>query len=270
MVVKKHYRDKKRYCQVATILLILVTQTLYALTPQEQGLEIVKEAKRRDQGFHDVVSDMEMILRNAHGQESRRFIRSKVLEQQDDGDKNLVIFKKPADVKGTALLSFTHKSGSDDQWLYLPALKRVKRIASRNKAGPFMGSEFAYEDMTSQEVEKYTYEYLRDEMYQGIMCFVVARYPVDKHSGYTKQISWIDKSRYIVLKTDFYDRKKSLLKTLTFKGYQQYLDKYWRPNEMFMKNHQTSKTTTLLWENYQFRIGLKERDFSKNSLKRAR
>ena len=129
-----------------------------------------------------------MILKNKQGQESTREIRSKTLEVDGDGDKSMTIFNKPNDVKGTALLSFTHKQGPDDQWLYLPALKRTKRIASDNKSGPFMGSEFAFEDIASQEVEKYTYKFLRDDSLGEMDVFVFERYPVDKKSGYTRQI----------------------------------------------------------------------------------
>jgi hypothetical protein len=173
-------------------------------------------------------------------------------------------------VKGTALLSYSHKTGSDDQWLYLPALKRVKRIASKNKSGPFMGSEFAYEDLSSQEIEKYTYKYIQDDQLDGRAMFLIERDPVDPNSGYTYQRVWIDQEKYIPMKIDFYDRKKSLMKTLVFRDYQQYLDQYWRANEMFMQNHQTGKSTLLTWDEYAFRTGLKDSDFGKNSLKRAK
>ena len=134
-----------------------------------------------------------------------------------------------------------------------------------------MGSEFAYEDISSQEVEKYTYKWLRDEVYDGQKCFVVEYYPVDKkNSGYTRQVTWLDKDEYRVLKVEYFDRKKSHLKTLTSTGYQKYLDKYWRANEMFMVNLQTGKSTKLIWSNYKFQTGLTDKDFNKNSLKRAR
>ncbi|HIE54069.1 MAG TPA: outer membrane lipoprotein-sorting protein, partial [Chromatiaceae bacterium] len=192
------------------------------------------------------------------------------LEVEGDGDKTLIVFDEPRDVKGTALLTFSHKVEDDDQWLYLPALKRVKRIASRNKSGPFMGSEFAYEDLASQEVEKYTYKYIRDDEYEGRPVFVIERYPVSQYSGYTRQLVWVDKERYIPLKISFYDRKNSLLKTLVFRSYKQYLDRYWRAGEMFMENHQTGKSTLLTWKDYRFRTGLTDADFTRNSLKRAR
>ena len=242
-----------------------------AEAPEEKGLTIAIEADKRDSGWGDSQQDVMMILRNRHGEESKREIRGKSLEVKDDGDKSLTIFDTPRDVKGTAFLNFTHKKGDDDQWLYLPALKRVKRISTRNKSGSFMGSEFAYEDISSQEVEKYTYKWIRDEVYDGKDCFVVEFYPIDKkNSGYTRLIKWIDKSDYNTLKVEYYDRKESLLKTLTFKGYKKYLDKYWRAGEMNMVNHQNGKSTQILYSNYKFNTGLKDRDFNKNSLKRVR
>jgi len=138
-----------------------------AETPEEKGLAIAIEDDKRDNGFLDFTANMVMVLKNRQGEESRRFIRNKTLEVDGDGDKSLIIFDKPRDIKGTALLNFTHKTGNDDQWLFLPALKRVKRISSSNKSGSFMGSEFAYEDVTSQEVEKYTYKWIRDETLDG-------------------------------------------------------------------------------------------------------
>ena len=252
------------------LLLCLLAFGASAETPEEKALAIAMEADRRDSGFGDYTNDIKMILRNKQGQESIREIRSKTLEVDNDGDKILTIFDAPRDVQGTALLSFTHKEGPDDQWLYLPALKRVKRIASDNKSGPFMGSEFAYEDISSQEVDKYTYKYIKDETINGINCFVIERYPAYEHSGYTRQVVWINQQEYRPEQIVFYDRKNSLLKTLTYSDYKQYLGKYWRADKMHMENHQTGKSTLLSWQDYQFKTGLTDKDFSRNSLKRAK
>lgn len=256
------------------MLLLLLSLTLaeFALAedPAQRGLEIAIEGDRRDTGFVDSRADLTMLLKNRNGDESLRHIRIRTLEVEGDGDKSMSIFDKPFDVKGTAFLSYSHKSGSDDQWLYLPALKRVKRIASRNKSGSFMGSEFAYEDISSQEVEKYTYKYLRDEPCGDRTCFVIERDPVDKYSGYTRQLAWIDKQEYRPEKIVFYDRKNALLKTLTYKNYQQYMGRYWRADQMLMENHQTGKSTLLSWSHYKFSNGYTDRDFDRNSLKRAR
>jgi outer membrane lipoprotein-sorting protein len=214
---------------------------------------------------------MVMVLRNAQGEETRREIGTRYLEVDGDGDKSLTVFETPPDVKGTAFLSYTHALVPDDQWLYLPALKRVKRINSRNKSGPFMGSEFAYEDMSSQEVGKYTYKWLRDEDLDGRPAHVIERYPAYEYSGYTRQRVWMDREILRPLRVDFFDRKDALLKTLTLHEHKAYGDRpYWRPDRMEMVNHQTGKSTTLLWRDYRFGSGLGERDFDQNSLKRSR
>jgi len=256
-------------------LLLLITLSLLAApiwsqTVEEKGLEIATETDRRDTGFGDFTAKMSMLLKNKQGEESLRTMHSKSMEVTGDGDKTMIVFGEPKDVKGTALLTYTHKSDSDDQWLYLPALKRVKRIASRNKSGPFMGSEFAYEDLSSQEVEKYTYKFIEETELNGDPMFLIERDPVDKYSGYTRQLVWINKVEYRPEQIEFYDRKNSLLKTLTFKKYQKYLGQFWRAEEMFMINHQTEKTTLLTWKDYKFGNGFSENDFKKNSLKRAK
>lgn len=260
---------KARWLLLVPLMLVL-SGVVRAETPEEKGLAIAREADRRDQGWGDMQAEMEMVLRNRHGQKSVRRMRTRALEGKNDGDKTLIVFDQPRDVKGTALLTFTHKKGDDDQWLYLPALKRVKRIASRNKSGPFMGSEFAYEDLSSQEIEKYTYKFIRNDRLGDRPVFVQERYPVSRYSGYTRQVVWLDSERYIPLKIEFYDRKKSLLKTLTFSDYKQYLGRYWRASRMFMENHQTGKSTLLNWKAYHFRTGLKDSDFTRNALKRIR
>ena len=126
-----------------------------------KGLAIAQDRKARDAGWGDSQAEMTMILKTSQGETSDRQIRLKSLEVQDDGDKGLTIFDEPKDVEGTAFLNFSHVDKPDDQWLYLPALKRVKRISSKNKSGPFMGSEFAYEDMSSFEPQKYDFNWLR-------------------------------------------------------------------------------------------------------------
>ncbi|MBT6274252.1 MAG: outer membrane lipoprotein-sorting protein, partial [Chromatiales bacterium] len=130
--------------------------------------------------------------------------------------------------------------------------------------------EFAYEDLTSQEVAKYTYKWLRDEKVDGKDVFVLERVPTYKHSGYTRQQVWVDQAIYQAVKIEYYDRKNALLKTLTLGEFKQYLDRFWRPSDMHMVNHQTGKSTGLVWADYQFASGLGDRDFNRNSLKRAR
>ena len=255
---------------IAAAIALAAPPALAEESAEEKGLRIAQEAEARDRGFGNYSADQTMILRNKRGQESERNLRISVLENEADGDKSLIVFNRPRDVKGTAMLTQSHKVEDDDQWLYLPALKRVKRISSSNKAGSFMGSEFAYEDMTSQEIEKYTYRWLRDEPCGELTCWVSERAPVGKNSGYTRQVSWVDQDEYRIWKVEYYDRKKMHLKTLTVPSHQQYLGKHWRADEMMMVNHLTGKSARLIWKNYRFGDDLDDSDFTKVSLKRAR
>lgn len=241
-----------------------------AETPEEKGLSIYMEADRRDQGFGDFTSLQEMVLRNEHGQESQRVMFNQTLEGDADGDKTLIVFRRPFDVEGTALLTHAQVDRDDDQWLYLPALKKVKRISGASKSGSFMGSEFSYEDLAPQQVEDYDYKYLRDDNLNGQPTFVIERFPKDKDSGYTRQVTWVDSHAYRLEKVEFYDRKNALLKTLTLEDYSLFLDRYWRAHTIKVVNHQTGKSTDLLISDYQFKTGLADSDFDRNSLKRAR
>lgn len=242
----------------------------FAETAEEKGLAIAQEVDRRDSGWNNATVSLKMVLHNRQGEESTREIRLKTLEVQGDGDKSLTVFDNPRDVKGTAFLSYSHIVTPDDQWLYLPALKRVKRIASSNKSGPFMGSQFSYEDLASFEVDKYRYKYIGDATLDKKDVFIIDTYPNYKYSGYTRQVVWVDKQRYIPLKVEYYDRKNDLLKTLVFNHYKQYLNKYWRAHEQVMENHQNGKLTTLSLTEFQFGVGLTDNDFHKTNLKQIR
>jgi outer membrane lipoprotein-sorting protein len=258
------------YKLLLLVIAVCFTHISMAETAEQKGLAIAAEADKRDSGFIDSSATLTMELRNKQGDTSSRQLRVKTLEVKGDGDKGLSVFDEPADVKGTAFLTFSHAKEADEQWLYLPELKRVKRIASKNKSGPFMGSEFAYEDIASQELDKYTYKYLNDENVNGIDCYVIERVPVYENSGYMRQLVSVNKKEYRPEKILFYDRKNDLLKTLVFSDYKQYLNQYWRANKMQMENHQTGKSTILTWNNYKFRNGFSDKDFDRNSLENAR
>ncbi len=248
-----------------------------AETPQERGLAIVKEAQKRSEGWVDSKVEMKMILENKQGEKSERNMRLRALEliSDSDGDKSLTYFLSPVDVQGTALLSFTHFATPDDQWLFLPALKRVKRIASANKSGSFVGSEFAFEDLLAQEVPRFTYKYLRDEPCpteeaKALACFVIERFPAYENSGYTRQISWTDKKDYQVRKLQYFDRKAEHSKTLLFTEYRNYQGKFWRAHRLVMENHQTAKKTTLTFSNFELNAKVDQTEFDPDALGRLR
>ncbi len=241
-----------------------------AETPEEKGLRIAQDASERDDGFGDFTAVMTMVLRDRHGRESVRQMRVKVLEAQGDGDKSLFVFDQPRDVQGTALLTHAHVNAPDDQWLYLPALKRVKRINAARRSGSFMGSEFSYEDMSSSEVEEYVYTYLRDEACGQLTCTVTEQVPLDRRSGYSRKIVWRDADELRTWKMELYDRKDSHLKTLTFENYRQYAGRYWRAEEQTMENHLTGASTVLQWNELSFGNDLQDSEFTRPALRRIR
>jgi outer membrane lipoprotein-sorting protein len=242
-----------------------------AQSPEAKGRTVAEAAEERDSGWGDNSSTMTMVLRNRGGEESTRALRRTALETDEVGlgDKSIIVFDAPRDIEGTALLSHTRILEADDQWLYLPALKRVKRISSGNKSGPFVGSEFAYEDLVSQEVEKYDYRWVTAETCGALECEVVERYPLYENSGYAKQVVWWDTEEYRIQRIDFYDRKDTLLKTLTYEGYREYAG-FWRPDVMRMENHQNGKSTDLVFGDWAFGVGASHDDFTASRLRRAR
>lgn len=253
--------------KVIIVAMLFLSGTLVkAQGAKARGLNIAKAAEQADLGFKSSTVNLKMTLKNKNGQTSERSLTTKTLELTEDGDKSLIVFNSPKDVKGTSTLTFTHKVGSDDQWLFLPSIKRVKRISSNNKSGPFVGSEFAYEDLSSIEVEKYTYKFIEEK--GGLL--VVEQDPVDPKSGYTRRLVTYNKSKgYRIEKTEFYDRKNALLKTLTFTDYKLYKNKFWRSGTFTMVNHQSNKETTLTFSDYNFDANLTDEDFTQNALMRA-
>ncbi len=267
-------RRRNAWQLVSLVLAGVVSVTAIAAvqTPEQKGFEISARSDRSDRGFLDSVVDLKMILRNRAGKEATRTLQIRTLEIPDEGvgDKSLLVFDSPRDIDGTALLSHAKILDPDQQWLYLPALKRVKRISSVNKSGPFVGSEFAFEDFTALELNKYDYKWLREESTGEFTYDVVERVPLYEHSGYTKQVTWIDQDVFQIRKIEFYDRRGDLLKTLMLEDYRQYENAYWRAHKFAMVNHQTGKSTDLVWNSYRFRTGLSKRDFDRNTLKRVR
>jgi outer membrane lipoprotein-sorting protein len=254
------------------LIIALAATGAQANTAEEQGFEIAARSDRSDRGFGDSRVELQMILRNAAGQESTRQLEIATLELPDEnvGDKSLVLFSTPRDIDGTALLSYAQILDPDDQWLYLPALKRVKRISSANKSGPFVGSEFAFEDFTSLELNKFSYRYLGTEACGDLTCDVVERIPLYENSGYKRQVAKIDQDVFQIREVVFYDRRGDLLKTLSMEGYREYGEGLWRAQSLHMVNHQTGKSTDMVYSDYSFNTGLDDNDFVKGRLARLR
>jgi hypothetical protein len=241
-------------------------------TPAEQGLNLARAAEAADAGFGAFTATGEMVLSDAQGRSARRGFEVKKLEGTEDGDRTLIVFAWPPDIRDTALLTHAHDAGDDDQWLYLPALKRVKRIASRTRAGAFVGSEFAYEDLVPTEIEKFSYRYQGKQPCPGapdLACHVNERTPRDAGSGYSRQVVWLDDVHYRLWKVDYYDRAGALRKTLTAQDYAVYRERFWRPARLLMRNVVSGKSTLMRWEAYDFGVQLGEQDFTTRALERV-
>lgn len=252
------------------IIMINIAVAQTSSSPEQKGLEITKKVDEANSGFKGEIANIQLTLINAQGDKIVRKLNSKVKEEEKDGDKSLSIFELPADVKGTKMLTHTHKNEDDDQWLFMPKLNRVKRISSSNKTASFMGSEFSYEDLGSQEIEKYTYKYIKDDVFNGRKVWIVERYPVNKKSGYKKQISYIDQEKLTALKVDYFNRRGDLLKTATFSDFKEYKignKKMFRANKIFMDNKLTRKQSELLWLSRNIGAPVKDSDFMAQGLK---
>ena len=246
-----------------------------AKASNEKGLAIATEVDNRDKGWDDVSVEGEMVLKNKAGNESVRKFRSTILEAAStaEGDRSIITFSQPRDVRGTALLTHSKIEPEDDsQWIFLPAVKRVKRISSSNRTGKFVSSEFSYEDLGSEEVADNDHIWIEDTACAhdaSLTCAAVESRPKNKKSGYSRRVSFIDLEEYRVHQIDFYNRRGDLEKTLNFEDYKQYEGQFWRAHVMIMKNHQTGKSTKLSWGEYSFRQGLTDRDFTPQGLPKA-
>ncbi len=185
--------------------------------------------------------------------------------------KSLIRFLKPADVKGTGFLmwEYLESNKDDDQWLFLPALGKVKRIAAREKSENFMGSDFTYEDIGGRELDDDEYELLGEEEINGVNCYKVRAIPKRKDTAYNKRIIWVDKNNFVMTKVQFYDKKNRLLKVLDF--LKQRLDgNYWSVLKMKMENVQTEHKTIMEISDIEYDTGIRDNFFTKRFLQRVK
>lgn len=214
----------------------------------------------------DMKSEMTMKLINKKGQERVRTVR--IIRQGDE--KQIMWFLAPPDVRGTSFLRISHEDRGDDMWLYLPAFKKVRRIASRARKENFMGSDFTYEDMEKRKLKDYTYKLLREERFGDYECYVVESIPKeDVDTDYSKIVSWVWKDDYLLMKEEFYDRKGKLRKVKTMSGIEEHSE-YWIPGELKMENVQKKHVTDIIFDKVEVDTGVEDDLFSTAYLKRIR
>ena len=232
----------------------------------DRGRTIMEEQRRINGGYRDELVLYKMILVNAKGDRSERSLELRILEGSEVGDKTLLIFKDPPDVRGTALLTHENRVGDDDQWLYLPALRRSRRIGSSNKASSFVGSELAYEDLAPNEVTKQQYKYLREEALDGVPVWVIESTPRFKDSGYSRRELFVRQDNHQMARANHYDGKGQLLKVGRWDGWWRVRDKRWRARSFRMENVQSGKSTVLEVIDVKIGNGYSPSDFSARAL----
>ena len=250
---------------LAAAILFIVTGL--NASAQLTGTQIIEKVYNRETG-NDQTSLLTMTLTNASGQTRVREIRqfSKVM---DDTEKSIMFFQSPADVKNTSFMNWSYDSDkADDQWIYLPALKRVRRISSDSKSDYFMGSDFTYDDLGDRKLNADTHKLLHEEHINGKLCYVVESKSKDAGYMYSKTITWIDKSNFIGVKKEFYDEDGKLLKVLTIKNVEEIAGYYIITNSE-MKNVQKNHSTTMHLSNVQINTGISSDTFTERMMTRG-
>jgi hypothetical protein len=257
------------------ITAIALLLPLAAAAEELTAREIMDRVDARDDG-DNVTQDMEMVLIDKNGNQRVRKLRSFGRDVGED-EQSIMFFLTPADVEDTGFLSYDYDDpeADDDQWLYLPALSRTKRIAQGDKSGSFMGSDFSYADMTDRPLDDYEFEILGETEVDGHPVWQVQGIPITerekKETGYTKQVSYVRKDNYVVVRGVSWVKKGKRLKYLDVKKLE-LIDGIWVPTEMHMSTRKGKKTlhkTVLTAENVRFNQELEEDLFSQRKLEKG-
>ena len=199
---------------VICFLLLCFVPKLWAEAPLNDAKAIMEHSYNRDDG-KDCVFTLEMVLVDKAGGKRLRQLAI-YSKDYDELIKTLIVFKSPADIEGTKFLSWENKGADDTQYLFLPALNRSRRIVSTQKKLQFVNTDFTYEDMQRRCPDKDTHALLKQEAHNGRMCYVVESVPVKKeNSQYSKRISWVDQESFVVVRTEFFNKKGKLSKCFT-------------------------------------------------------
>lgn len=240
-------------------IIVLIASFAFSQT----GLEIAQKIDEK-QNPKDMKADLTMVLTNKKGKTRTSTIRS---ISKDDSKKQIIWFLAPADDKGVAFLKIEHDGKDDEMRLWLPAFNKVRRISSKQKADSFMGSDMSYEDMTSRELNEYTYELTGSEKIDDNDYYILESIPnPELESTYSKHIAWVSKSDYLVMKEESYDRSDRLLKVKLMK-YKK-IKGYDVPEEMYVENVQKNHSTKLTFDNLELDTNVQDNLFQEKNLKR--
>ncbi len=239
-------------------------------SPEACGQAIAETMLSRDKGFGDFSATINVVQFSDSGTEHEVEIEFQALEADDGLRKRLVKLVRPPILKGTIVLTAENKGKPADRWVYLPAAKRVKRLAPGSDDGLLAKSEFSLADLRGKHPDDFAHRCIREETLDGVLCWVVERAPREAGSGLKRTLAWVGKETYHVYKVDIFDDAGELEKTLKVEDYQQYLGKFWRPQQVLVENHVNGKRATMTLSDVAFQKGLRKSDFTPNSLKRIR
>ena len=232
------------------------------------GLQIIENVYNRPTG-NDQTADLTMTLVNSRDEKRVRKIKQ-FTKQIGNTEKKIMFFVSPADVHNTSFMnwSYDEEGKDDDQWLYLPALKKVKRISSDSKSDYFMGSDFTYDDLGDRKLDDDTHELLREETIDGVEYYVVQSIPKDEDYIYSKTVTWIRKDNFIGLKKEFYDEDGELLKILKIKEFKK-ISEFWVITLSEMENVQKNHRTSMKLDNVKINTGIPASKFSERMMMRG-
>ena len=254
--------------QILIMAMIIAVPIVSFAQKKITGLQIIENVYNRATG-NDMQGDLTMTLTNSRGDQRMREIKQFT---KDFGkmEKKIMFFVSPADVRNTSFMNWSYDEAGkdDDQWIYLPALKKVKRISSESKSDYFMGSDFTYDDLGDRHPIDDTHKLLREEKVDGKDCYVVESIPKDEDYMYSRTVSWIIKDKWIGLKKEFYDEDEELLKTLTIKKYEK-IKGYWTILSSEMHNVQKDHTTKMELANVKLDTGIPANKFTERMMKRG-
>lgn len=238
----------------------------------QTGLDIM-EKQRMLLRARDEQEVVVMRLVNKAGETKERRMATYLLTDSGNRSKTLMRFLSPRDIEDTGLLTWEGAQGDDDQWLYLPAAGRAKRIPSSGKKNRFMGTDFAFEDLRPENLGLHAYTLSGSETIDGKDVFVIEATPVNARegadSGYSKRKFWIRKDTYLTVKREFYDKRDRLEKVETSRNLVKVKDTYWRANEIEMHDVQSGTKTIVLNQSRGLDTGLKDAFFTEAELTRG-
>lgn len=251
--------------KILIIVLIITCQVCFAAKKNPTGLDIADMVEDQDMGENSI-AEMKMKLIRGANEKIREFYSAR-LEKGSEIIKNLIGFKSPKAIKGTGLLTFDKRKGDSIQWLYLPALKKVRKIATSGKGRPFVGSELFYEDMEQRHPSEDNHKRMKNQKYMGQNCYVL-KSVAKGNSTYSYRIAWIDIKKLIALKVDFYDKKGRKIKQLKVKKIKR-IQGIWTAMKIEIENISNKNKTILenIWIKYNVK-GLNDKFFVKTNLKR--